>query len=222
MENGKPHGERRCTARSKRTGERCRQPVCEGKTVCRFHGARGGRPPLHGKYSTVWATRLAARMEAAASDPQLFNQHKRVAFLHGLWEDAVERMLTLSETAPAELWAQAQRALATLKTAIQSGDQKGFKEALAALETALDNGRGIEQAERKACALVTQIAEVSRTQFQGVKTAAEVVTAQELQLFVARCIREFRGVKLDGVRDPERIRQIFAAAIIRAVGQTTS
>ncbi len=34
----------RCSARSKRTGERCRAPAVTGWSVCRFHGAGGGRP----------------------------------------------------------------------------------------------------------------------------------------------------------------------------------
>jgi hypothetical protein len=35
---------RRCSARSKRSGERCRGPAVRGKRVCRMHGA-GGRAP---------------------------------------------------------------------------------------------------------------------------------------------------------------------------------
>ena len=34
----------RCSARSKRTRERCRAPAVKGWTVCRFHGAGGGGP----------------------------------------------------------------------------------------------------------------------------------------------------------------------------------
>ncbi|TCL01620.1 hypothetical protein BXY66_2936 [Shimia isoporae] len=34
----------RCTATSKRTGERCKGPAVRGRTVCRFHGAGGGAP----------------------------------------------------------------------------------------------------------------------------------------------------------------------------------
>jgi hypothetical protein len=34
----------RCSARSKRTGERCRAPAVTGWRVCRFHGAGGGGP----------------------------------------------------------------------------------------------------------------------------------------------------------------------------------
>src|SRR5262249_33142760 len=34
----------RCTAKSKRTGQRCRAPAVKGWKVCRMHGARGGAP----------------------------------------------------------------------------------------------------------------------------------------------------------------------------------
>lgn len=47
-----------CTARSKRSGERCKAPAVTGYPVCRMHGAGspgkgrpGGRPPIHGGYS---------------------------------------------------------------------------------------------------------------------------------------------------------------------------
>ncbi|CUK08363.1 Periplasmic glucans biosynthesis protein [Shimia thalassica] len=38
----KAHAAPRCTAKSKRTGERCKGPAVKGWSVCRFHGARGG------------------------------------------------------------------------------------------------------------------------------------------------------------------------------------
>ena len=34
----------RCSARSKRSGERCKAPAVKGRKVCRMHGARGGAP----------------------------------------------------------------------------------------------------------------------------------------------------------------------------------
>jgi hypothetical protein len=38
------HRSPRCTATSKRTGQRCQAAAVTGWTVCRFHGARGGGP----------------------------------------------------------------------------------------------------------------------------------------------------------------------------------
>lgn len=42
----------RCTATSKRTGDKCKAPALRSWKVCRFHGARGGAPrgPAHGQY----------------------------------------------------------------------------------------------------------------------------------------------------------------------------
>jgi hypothetical protein len=40
----KAHAASRCTAKSKRTGQRCRAPAVRGWRVCRMHGARGGAP----------------------------------------------------------------------------------------------------------------------------------------------------------------------------------
>ena len=40
----KAHEAPRCTARSKRSGQRCRAPAVRGWRVCRMHGARGGAP----------------------------------------------------------------------------------------------------------------------------------------------------------------------------------
>lgn len=47
---------RRCTATTKTTGRRCRQPAAPGYSVCRYHGAGGGAPKgnlnalIHGAY----------------------------------------------------------------------------------------------------------------------------------------------------------------------------
>lgn len=43
---------KRCTAKSKRSGQECKAPAMKGWTVCRFHGAGGGAPRgvAHGMY----------------------------------------------------------------------------------------------------------------------------------------------------------------------------
>jgi hypothetical protein len=41
----------RCSAMSKRTKQPCKAPAVRGWTVCRFHGARGGRPQTSGLYT---------------------------------------------------------------------------------------------------------------------------------------------------------------------------
>ncbi len=60
------HAAPRCTATSKRTGERCKGPAVKGWPVCRFHGAGGGHGPgkanpayRHGMRSLEWIEAMA-------------------------------------------------------------------------------------------------------------------------------------------------------------------
>src|SRR4051812_43290701 len=59
----------RCSARSKRTGQRCRAPAVRGWTVCRFHGAGGGGPKgaRNGSYKHGLFTADAVQFRRAAS-----------------------------------------------------------------------------------------------------------------------------------------------------------
>jgi hypothetical protein len=55
------HSAPRCTANSKRSGLRCKNPAVRGWAVCRMHGAGGGHAPgpthpgwKHGGRSQEW------------------------------------------------------------------------------------------------------------------------------------------------------------------------
>lgn len=54
----------RCEAKSKSTGERCKNPAVKGKAVCRLHGAHGGRPLIHGMYRGVVSEKVRQKLEA--------------------------------------------------------------------------------------------------------------------------------------------------------------
>jgi hypothetical protein len=214
MNAKKPH-ERVCGAKTK-SGGRCNRIPAEGKKRCRFHGGApgSGRPCITGKYSTVRANQLAAKMREAETDPQLFNQQRRTAFLEGLWQEAVEQMLSVAEDEPAHLWRAAIRHLEALKVAILSGKASRVRAALSNLEGVLKNGRAVDAAEERARVLLQEIASVSMVQYKGVKTAQEVLTAQEQQLFEARFIHAVRNES----RLSQEAKRIVAALVLRAAG----
>lgn len=69
----RPSEERRCTARSKQRGERCKLYAVPGKTVCRFHGGRSTGPKApavkHGNDTLdALKERLLRRLRAQAED----------------------------------------------------------------------------------------------------------------------------------------------------------
>ena len=53
------HNAPRCTAKSKRSGEACKNPAVRGWRVCRMHGARGGQPT--GKAHPQWKHGLRSK-----------------------------------------------------------------------------------------------------------------------------------------------------------------
>lgn len=78
----------RCTAKSKTTGEQCRQPPVPGGEVCRFHG--GKAPQVQQKAKERVAVERAQRMVAKAGVDQDPIQHlleclHRAAQLERVW-----------------------------------------------------------------------------------------------------------------------------------------
>jgi hypothetical protein len=65
---------RRCTAKSKTTGERCRQAAMPGCNVCYYHGGRGGAPKgnlnhlIHGAYVNRTLSEEEQRIRSAFLD----------------------------------------------------------------------------------------------------------------------------------------------------------
>lgn len=59
----------RCTAKAKRTGERCKCPAVKGWAVCRVHGARGGAPegPANGNWKHGGRSREVAETRRIGS-----------------------------------------------------------------------------------------------------------------------------------------------------------
>jgi hypothetical protein len=75
-------GQPQCTAKAKRTGQRCRRYARRGYKVCIKHGAGqgnkyGGRPPTHGRYSKFLTPEEVEDFEAFK---QSFDLNEDLAF----------------------------------------------------------------------------------------------------------------------------------------------
>ena len=88
--NGSP---RRCTAQSKRTGERCGAPAVSNRQTCRAHGGTAPRGPAHhswrhGRYSKLLSNRPA--YAAALEDPTLGQFRETIALFDVRTADLLE------------------------------------------------------------------------------------------------------------------------------------
>ena len=94
----------RCTATSKRTGERCGAHAVTGRAVCHHHGGKtpaGVASPhfRHGRHSRRLPTRLAARIAEAGADPEWGSLRAEVALLDARIADL---LLGLAGAGPGE------------------------------------------------------------------------------------------------------------------------
>ena len=90
-----------CTAKSKRSGERCRANAVEGYTVCRMHGAGSpnkgrpgggdGRPIVTGRYSLAHRKSLEEKAQAFANESQPGNLLGELTLMRALLQDYLDR-----------------------------------------------------------------------------------------------------------------------------------
>ena len=85
-----------CTAIAKRTGKKCQRAAVTGYSVCRVHGAGsknkpGGRPPTHGRYSTIKREAIRSLIEKHEADPDPLNIMPELAAGRALFQDFIER-----------------------------------------------------------------------------------------------------------------------------------
>ncbi len=130
----------RCEAKSKRSGERCKGQAITGRHTCRMHGGTCGSGPASptfktGIYSKDMPTRLAARYEAALSDPDLLKLHDSIAAVRAR---AGELWGKLDQGGGSDSWFRVGRAFKAFKSS--QGDPVKMLDALAELEAAVDAG----------------------------------------------------------------------------------
>lgn len=218
-------GDAICGTHSRRhRGTRCNGCPMENGRCVTCGGKSTGAPLKTGQHSKMWKTwkeRMHSKIESARTDPTIFNQQKRTAALAAAYEELEARWLEF-DAEPAELWAEA---VAAYDRARKHLDAKEFGEAARALDElgqVLRNGRGHDQLFERMEGLATTIAQISRVQHQGLKNAADTLTAREKELFKVRCITEFRGIPLP--IDPKerelylQFLRLFMAAFVKAAG----
>lgn len=129
----KAAAEGKCQGKNRR-GKPCKLTPKTGNSVCWRHGARGGRPIVHGRYSEL-PERVRARYLASLTDDSLFDHAQTVAALDGLVREAAARAADLDTPLFRKL------ALETLSTARELiADGKDPIDCLGPLEALLDKG----------------------------------------------------------------------------------
>lgn len=131
-----------CTAKSKRTGERCKARAMTGSNVCYHHGGktpRGVASPhfKHGRYSKALPGRLLERYQEALTDPRLLELAEEIALIDARLQDVLRRVDTGES---GRLWRQLKQTHEEMVEARQAGDVAAMAQKLNALGQMIDRG----------------------------------------------------------------------------------
>lgn len=80
----------RCHATAKHSGEPCKNLAMGGTGVCKFHGAKGGRPPQTGLYSGQSSESLNKKIDRAVTFERSLNDE--IALMKGVAQELLSRI----------------------------------------------------------------------------------------------------------------------------------
>ena len=180
----------RCTAHSKRSGERCKNTASHGYPVCRFHGAGsknkpGGRPIVHGRYSKNLPIRLAAKYAEALADPDLLVLRDELALVDARQGELLER---LDSGESASRWKAVQTAHTGLQAAIGAKDSRIFLAAMAALGEAVKAGGSDSALWREIGEVVEQRRKLSESEHKRLVAMQQVVTVDRAMILLGAVV----------------------------------
>lgn len=137
-----------CTARSKRTGVRCKRNCAPGFSVCKFHGQGAGAPVKKGNRSKFLPANLQEKFDEVEDSEELVINRDNIRMTEAMIRETLDR---LKEGQPAELWKEA----CELYEKAKVGGKDGL-DALTKLGKVLQNGKGASKAKEELQKLMEQ------------------------------------------------------------------
>ena len=195
-----------CTAKSKRTHERCKAHAITGRTVCRHHG---GRTPQGialpqtktGRYSKSFTGRLLATYEVAKNDPEILSLIEEIAGVDSLSSELIAQLRDgVSLRA-------AYDAFMSFKAANIRKDGPGSIRALADLERVLTDAVANEDTEARIFAAWELRRKLTESERKRRVEMHDMVSSDQAALLV----RSLVGVVRDHVHDPAALNAISEA-----------
>lgn len=99
-----PHGNNQCTAKSKRTGERCKQTAMHGSNVCYMHGGKSPKGIAsatykHGRYSRYTRANITEKLDRLLADPDILQLHDEIRLVTLRIDEKLDRLETVDAKA---------------------------------------------------------------------------------------------------------------------------
>ena len=206
----------KCTAKSKRTGKKCRANAVTGRQVCYHHGGKtpaGIASPQyeHGRYSKVIPTQLVEHYRQAQEDPDRLSIDADIGLLDGLLRGALDSM---NRGDPGELWEKLHEAAQAYKRALKSkkeGDDP--QEHLSMVLWLIEEGYHDYMARIEIRQMLQERARLVDAESRRLERAQGTVTVERALVFADRVMESVKR----NVRD-ERIRSAIVQDIFALTG----
>lgn len=201
-----------CTARSKRTGQPCKNPAVLGSHTCRFHGGHSPKGIASakfktGKYSQFLPARLSARYERALKDPDLLAMREAVALVEARAEDLLSRLDTGEAGA---VWKQMHVDVTSLSYAMRIGDRQGTTKAYLSLLDTIKRGEQDYATWNDISKALAQLQSLKESERRRMIEAKQVITSEQAFVLIGAIISVVKDAEDDPVKLNKMMRGIAA------------
>ena len=175
-----------CTAKSKRSGERCRQWAMHGMTVCYMHGGAShksiGTPRLkHGRYSKYLPKGLLPRYEEQLDDAGLLGMRDEIALLDARTSDLLAR---LTSGGTDNVWKMLAETWGTMTEAMAAGEPELVDECLRTVGELIRSGDSDRLVWEELRDVMGQRKTLVESERQRLVQEKQVITVQQALIMV--------------------------------------
>jgi hypothetical protein len=202
-----------CTAKSKRSGQRCRDQAMKGKDKCYHHGGATPRGAAsanfkHGRYSKSLPAALAGKYEEFLAHPDLRGLGHELALLDTRVADVLRGLE--GQEAPTALWQGLLAAYDELKLAQASRDARAGALAVAKMGLLITEGARQGAIWDEVFGLVDERRKLVDVETRRQLAAQQIVTADEMLMLVGALVAMVREAVLAYVSDAKIARAILS------------
>lgn len=190
-----------CKAKSKQSGQRCKNWAIPGYKVCRMHGAGtpkkgkpGGRPPKNGKWSEKLPTNLLALYEEARSDPNLLALTEEIAVVDARLG---EKMEGLGQEPLSATWDKVADYATEINLAMRAGDIPGVMARIEKLGTLAQQAHETREGWLEIYSLLEQRRKLVESERKRLVEMQQFIAAER----VAVLAKAILAVIMDRVKD---------------------
>lgn len=190
---------KQCTAKSKRTGERCKARAVNGRDVCYHHGGatlKGANSPVitHGRYSKHLPTQLAALYQDTAQDDALLSVREDIRLIDAL---ILSNFANLDTGESGKHWDDILKCIVKARRAYKSEDYGTLEQALDEMEAITDGRRLHYATEQEIRDKVEQRRKLVETEQKITLQGERAISAEQLMLLMAGVLQVINNVVTD-------------------------